>query len=136
MPTRSEVLQRFSDWATAEEAAEAMGCPKRLVRSRRSDLSADGYLESRFVDGVGFQYRATGKALPKRMPRAGVPNRPVGRPSYCQDEALLALAGGPKTASEIAVETGCPKTALYDALISLERKGKAVRDGGSWRLAR
>ena len=86
-----------------------------------------GCLESRFEDGVGWQYRATGKS-------------PEGRYRWVQIAVLEALEGGPMGIRGLAEATGACRPSIYRALRDLAAKGEVVRDGSgypfTWRLAR
>ena len=129
MPTRDEILEAFADWATVGDAAEALGCPRGPVRSHRTALAAKGYLETRFVDGVGNQYRATGKRCPR-------PSRGRTMP-YAHDAILRALESGPMTGAQIMKAVGCPYSTFRDAMASLEGRGKIAQVGPSlWGLKR
>ena len=132
MPTRREVLAAFADWSTTGEVADRLGCPKPNVTSHRGSLLAEGYLESRFIDGIGNQYRATGKALPSKLQSSLIiPVRPPGRPSPHQEAILRALESGPMAKPQLLAETGCPKSAFNAALLALERTGRIERIGPS-----
>ena len=115
MTVTEQVLAMCADWMTITAVQEATGFRRESVKSAASNAVAQGRMESRWTDGVGTEYRATGKPLPRRRaPRL--------------DATLTALAGGPKTAAEIAAESGCTRTTVCDALRRLESKGK-VRHG-------
>lgn len=130
MPTRREVLAVFADWSTVGDAADRLGCPRSNVNSHRGSLLSEGYLESRFVDGIGNQYRATGKPLPSKLQSSLIiPVRPPGRPSPHQEAILRALESGPMAKPQLLAETGCPKSAFNAALLALERKGRIERIG-------
>ncbi len=125
MPSWGEVLEAFADWATTGEVCDARGWKKVNINGTRTALEANGYLESRFVDGVGFQYRAKVRPAP-------------GRDRHVQDAVLKALEGGPKGIRQIVSETGCLRVSCYQALRALTSKGRVVRTGEcrfSWRLA-
>ena len=127
MVSFEDVLGACAEWSTAEEIQRKTGGTRSEVRAARSRLSQKGELESRFVDGVGFQYRAIAGAESRR------------RDTHVQDAVLEVLGDSPKTIREIVAETGCARISVYQALGGLVRKGKAVREGTTryaWRLAR
>ena len=129
MPTRDEILEAFADWATTAEAAERLGCTKPQCNSARVVLAQEGYLETRFVDGIGNQYRATKR--PYAHARSWHGSRPV------QDAVLKELESGPKTPTQLAGATGCHYPSVSYALGALERRGLAERIGPNlWRLVR
>ena len=125
MPTYREILEACADWSTVEEIQRRAGGTRGNIRSARARLAEKGCIESRFVDGVGFQYRAKAPAAP-------------GRDRHVQDAVLRALEGGPKDIRQIVGETGCLRVSCYQALRALTSKGRVVRTGEcrfTWRLA-
>ena len=109
MEIRREVLRACAGW-------ETVGGIRDLVRK--------GCLETRFLDGVGWQYRATGKT-------------PPGRDRWVQTAVLEALESGPMGIRALEEATGACRASIYRALRDLTAKGVLVRGGRPlvWRLA-
>lgn len=124
MAARQEVLKACADWRTLREVQEATGLSIGYLRNLRAEYLEGGYLEERFEDGIGRQYRATGKVCPEWE----APSRKL---------VLESLSGGPKTARQIADGTGMTRKDATNALARMEALGLVAREGTTrftWRL--
>ena len=125
MEIRRDVLRACAGWETVGSIRDLTGATRAQVRSAKDFLLRRGFLESRFADGVGYQYHATGRPYPERR--------------SCQIAVLKALAEGPATVGELMAKTGHPRQSVQDALRALASRGETESEGfrpREWRLAR